>query len=59
MRALAKTKTMSLSDHSLNRDVLRKGSLKVTPGLPLPTPAEKDVFTHLGLPYREPQERDW
>ncbi|KAK6487311.1 DNA polymerase lambda-like [Huso huso] len=59
MRALAKTKTMSLSEHSLNRDVLRKGSLKVTPGLPLPTPAEKDVFTHLGLPYREPQERDW
>ncbi|XP_058891253.1 DNA polymerase lambda-like [Acipenser ruthenus] len=59
MRALAKTKTMSLSEHSLNRDVLRKGSLKVTPGLPLPTPAEKVVFTHLGLPYREPQERDW
>ncbi|MGH0133131.1 UNVERIFIED_CONTAM: hypothetical protein FKN15_021935 [Acipenser sinensis] len=59
MRALAKTKTMSLSEHSLNRDVLRKGCLKVTPGLPLPTPAEKDVFTYLGLPYREPQERDW
>ncbi|KAJ8284924.1 hypothetical protein COCON_G00037740 [Conger conger] len=59
MRALAKTKRMSLSEHSLNRDVLRQGSLKVCTGVPLPTPTERDVFTHLGIPYREPQERDW
>ncbi|XP_015203113.2 DNA polymerase lambda isoform X1 [Lepisosteus oculatus] len=59
MRALAKTKNMSLSEHSLNKDVLRQGSLKVSTGAPLPTPTEKDVFRHLGLPYREPQDRDW
>ncbi|XP_029545231.1 DNA polymerase lambda [Salmo trutta] len=59
MRALAKTKRMSLSEHSLNSDVLRQGSLKVYGGTPLPTLTEKDVFTHLGIPFREPQERDW
>uniref|UniRef100_A0A674EQW5 DNA-directed DNA polymerase n=1 Tax=Salmo trutta TaxID=8032 RepID=A0A674EQW5_SALTR len=59
MRALAKTKHISLSEHSLNSDVLRKGCLKVYGGTPLPRLAEKDVFTHLGIPFREPQERDW
>ncbi|KAL1005887.1 hypothetical protein UPYG_G00065170 [Umbra pygmaea] len=59
MRALAKTKRMSLSEHSLNSDVLRQGSVKVYVGTPLPVLTEKDVFTHLGIPFREPQERDW
>ncbi|MEQ2198725.1 hypothetical protein XENOCAPTIV_017317, partial [Xenoophorus captivus] len=59
MRALAKTKNMSLSEHSLNKDVVRQGSLKVHGGTPLPTPTEKDVFSLLGIPYRAPQERDW
>ncbi|XP_015239789.1 PREDICTED: DNA polymerase lambda [Cyprinodon variegatus] len=59
MRALAKTKNMSLSEHSLNKDVVRQGSLKVHGGTPLPTPTEKDVFSLLGIPYRPPQERDW
>ncbi|XP_061588641.1 DNA polymerase lambda [Cololabis saira] len=59
MRALAKTKNMSLSEHSLNKDVVRQGSLKVHAGTPLLTPTEKDVFTLLGIPYREPHERDW
>ncbi|XP_048843754.1 DNA polymerase lambda [Brienomyrus brachyistius] len=59
MRALAKTKKMSLSEHSLNRDVMRQGSLKVCAGIPLSTPTERDVFTYLGIPYREPHERDW
>ncbi|XP_047214235.1 DNA polymerase lambda-like [Girardinichthys multiradiatus] len=59
MRALAKTKNMSLSEHSLNKDVVRQGSLKVHGGTPLPTPTEKDVFNLLGIPYRAPQERDW
>ncbi|XP_069836275.1 DNA polymerase lambda isoform X2 [Dendropsophus ebraccatus] len=59
MRALAKTKGMSLSEHSLNKGVVRNGSLKVNPGYPLPTPTERDVFEILGLPYREPHERDW
>uniref|UniRef100_UPI003AAD08A7 DNA polymerase lambda isoform X2 n=1 Tax=Centroberyx gerrardi TaxID=166262 RepID=UPI003AAD08A7 len=59
MRAMAKTKRMSLSEHSLNKDVLRQGSTKVYGGTPLPTPAEKDVFNLLGIPFREPHERDW
>ncbi|XP_008114266.2 DNA polymerase lambda [Anolis carolinensis] len=60
MRALAKTKGMSLSEHALSRGVVRgHGGLKTVPGLALPTPTEKDVFLLLGLPYREPQERDW
>ncbi|XP_007909582.1 DNA polymerase lambda [Callorhinchus milii] len=59
MRALAKTKQMSLSEHSLNRDVLRSGATKISRGLPLSTPTERDVFQCLGLPYREPHERDW
>ncbi|XP_078499745.1 DNA polymerase lambda isoform X2 [Lissotriton helveticus] len=59
MRALAKTKGMSLSEHSLNKDVVRNGSVKVSTGFPLQTAAEKDVFELLGLPYREPHERDW
>ncbi|KAL2769394.1 DNA polymerase lambda isoform b [Daubentonia madagascariensis] len=60
MRALAKTKGMSLSEHALSTDVVRNTQgLKVGPGRVLPTPTEKDVFRLLGLPYREPAERDW
>ncbi|KAM9064991.1 DNA polymerase lambda isoform 2-T3 [Sarcophilus harrisii] len=60
MRALAKTKGMSLSERSLYTAVVRDGrGLKVGPGRALPTPTEKDVFRLLGLPYREPSERDW
>lgn len=59
MRALAKTKQMSLSEHSLNKDVVRQGSLKVHGGAPVPTLTEKDVFNVLGIPYRQPHERDW
>ncbi|XP_040002815.1 DNA polymerase lambda [Xiphias gladius] len=59
MRALARTKNMGLSEHSLNKAVVRQGNLKVCGGTPLPTPTEKDVFSLLGIPYREPHERDW
>ncbi|XP_075072378.1 DNA polymerase lambda [Mixophyes fleayi] len=59
MRALAKTKGMSLSEHSLNKNVVRNGSVKVNTGYPLPTPTERHVFEILGLPFREPHERDW
>lgn len=59
MRALAKTKSMSLSEHSLNKNVVRKGSMKVFGGAPLPTLTERDVFNLLGIPYRQPNERDW
>ncbi|KFQ18043.1 DNA polymerase lambda [Merops nubicus] len=60
MRALAKTKGMSLSEHALSSAVVRgPGGVKVASGRTLPTPTERDVFVQLGLPYREPPERDW
>ncbi|XP_063817955.1 DNA polymerase lambda [Pseudophryne corroboree] len=59
MRALAKTKGMSLSEHSLNMNVVRNRSVKVNAGYPVPTPTERHVFEVLGLPFREPHERDW
>ncbi|XP_048464991.1 DNA polymerase lambda [Rhincodon typus] len=59
MRALAKTKGMSLSEHSLNYHVLRKGSAKLTTGVIISTTTEQDIFEHLGLLYRKPHERDW
>ncbi|CAN9509939.1 unnamed protein product [Ophioblennius macclurei] len=59
MRALAKTKRMSLSEHSLNRDVVRHGAVKMHGGTALATPTEKDVFGLLGIPFRPPNERDW
>ncbi|KFQ51178.1 DNA polymerase lambda [Pelecanus crispus] len=60
MRALAKTKGMSLSEHALSSAVVRgPGGIKVASGHALPTPTERDVFIQLGLPYREPSERDW
>lgn len=60
MRALAKTKGMSLSEHALRTAVVRSTQgAKVRPGQVLPTPTEKDVFQLLGLPYRAPAERDW
>ncbi|KAL1788271.1 DNA polymerase lambda isoform X1 [Sigmodon hispidus] len=60
MRALAKTKGMSLSEHALSAAVVRNSQgVKLGPGQVLPTPTEKDIFRLLGLPYREPAERDW
>nr|XP_020026834.1 DNA polymerase lambda isoform X2 [Castor canadensis] len=60
MRALAKTKGMSLTEHALSAAVVRNTQgFKVGHGQVLPTPTEKDVFRILGLPYREPAERDW
>ncbi|XP_069756472.1 DNA polymerase lambda isoform X4 [Narcine bancroftii] len=59
MRALAKAKQMSLSEHSLNCQVLRKGNIKVSKGIAIPTPTERTIFEKLGLMYREPHERDW
>ncbi|XP_029290923.1 DNA polymerase lambda [Cottoperca gobio] len=59
LRAMAKTKRMSLSEHSLNKDVVRQGSLKVYGGTPFATLTEMDVFSVLGIPYRQPHERDW
>ncbi|XP_012873002.1 PREDICTED: DNA polymerase lambda [Dipodomys ordii] len=59
MRALAKTKGMSLSEHALSTAVVRNTQGSKVCGQVLPTPTEKEVFRLLGLPYREPAERDW
>ena len=59
MTLLAKKNEMSLSEHSLNTGVVRRGSEKIFEGTPLPVFNEKDVFDYLGLQYREPHERDW
>ncbi|XP_048744218.2 DNA polymerase lambda-like isoform X2 [Ostrea edulis] len=58
LRLLAKKSGMSLSEHSLNTGVIRKGNEKIFEGTPLPTPTEESVFKHLGVPYRPPEERD-
>ena len=60
LRALAKTKSMSLSEHSLNRGVVRGGGgVKLSAGVPVATVTEEEVFSRLGVPYREPHQRDW
>ncbi|XP_028395240.1 DNA polymerase lambda-like [Dendronephthya gigantea] len=59
MRLLARKKGMSLSEHSLNTGVIRKGQERLTEGTPLTVAHEKDVFKYLGLDYLEPHERDW
>ncbi|XP_052772608.1 DNA polymerase lambda-like [Mya arenaria] len=58
LRHLAKKMNMSLSEHSLNVGVVRRGSEKIYEGTPVPTPTEESVFVKLGVPYRPPEERD-
>ncbi|KAF2365000.1 DNA polymerase beta palm domain [Trinorchestia longiramus] len=58
MRLLATKMGMSLSEHGLHTNVVRKGSEKLTNGYLLATPTEESIFQHLGLPYRAPRERD-
>lgn len=59
MRSLAHKYEMSLSEHSLNKNVKRKGNAKVSDGEPIKTLTEEDVFKCLNLPYRKPEERDF
>ncbi len=59
MRLLATKMGMSLSEHSLVRNVVRgAGREKLNEGEAVPSAQERDVFEHLGLPYREPRERN-
>ncbi|XP_072032777.1 DNA polymerase lambda-like [Amphiura filiformis] len=58
MRALAKKKGMSLSEHALCTGVVRSGTVKINKGTSLPVNSEEDVFRYLGLEYRDPEERD-
>ncbi|XP_076103437.1 DNA polymerase lambda-like [Mytilus galloprovincialis] len=58
LRYLAKKCGMSLSNHALRKDVVRKGTQKIYEGTVIPTPTEESVMTLLGVPYRPPNERD-
>jgi DNA polymerase/3'-5' exonuclease PolX len=59
MRLLARKMGMSLSEHSLNKNVARRGTEKVNTGERLQSPTEESVFKILGIPYRKPEERDF
>ena len=59
MRLLARHMGMSLSEHSLNRNVARKGTEKLNTGERMATASEEDVFRLLNLKYRSPEERDF
>ena len=58
MRLLATKLGMSLSEHSLRGGVVREGKEKMNEGFVMETPTEESIFEHLGLKYREPNERD-
>lgn len=59
MRALAKAKGYSLSDHGLVRaqKVASQNIVRGTTNL-APAECERDIFAHLGLEYREPWDRN-
>ena len=61
MRLLATKSGMSLSEHSLRKNIIRGGQgkkEKLNKGTILSTPTEESVFKHLGLTYRPPTERN-
>ncbi len=59
MRLLATKMGMSLSEHALVAEVARgRDREKLNEGKVVSTPDEKAVFDILGLPYREPRERN-
>eukprot|EP00039_Didymoeca_costata_P014451 m.233686 g.233686 ORF g.233686 m.233686 type:complete len:488 (-) comp16028_c0_seq11:1933-3396(-) len=59
MRALAKRKGLSLSQHGLKRDVVRFKGEKTHEGILIPgLDSEKDYFHALGLVYLKPEDRN-
>ena len=61
MRLLATKVGMSLSEHSLRKNIIRGGQgkkEKLNKGTILSTPTEESIFEHLGLIYRPPTERN-
>lgn len=59
MRLFAQKKGMHLSDKGLFTNIKRIKSDRVNDGVRVPNiRTERDVFEALGLPYREPHERD-
>lgn len=58
MRLLALKKGYSLSQHGLFKGVVRVGRTKTTNGTLVEGRSERKIFEALGLPYREPSERN-
>ncbi|KAK3883805.1 hypothetical protein Pcinc_011891 [Petrolisthes cinctipes] len=58
MRLLATKMGMSLSEHGLRVGIVRQGREKLNDGVLVDTPTEESIFTHLGLQYRPPHDRD-
>jgi DNA polymerase/3'-5' exonuclease PolX len=59
MRHLARKLGYSLSEKSLNKNVIRKGSEKLNTGERFTIRTEEDIFKILNLTYRQPEERDF
>ncbi|CAF0717193.1 unnamed protein product [Brachionus calyciflorus] len=59
MRHLAAKLGLSLSEKSLNKNVIRKGKEKINVGEKIITNTEEDIFRILNIPYRMPEERDF
>lgn len=57
MRLYCQKKGMSLSDKDL-KPVIRVSKEKVHEGAPIVCTTEKEIFAAVGLPYKEPWERD-
>lgn len=58
MRLLAQKKGYSLNQHGLFKNVVRVNRLKTTGGTLVEGRSERKIFKALGLPYREPSERN-
>ena len=57
MRLLAKKNGMSLSEHALKKNVIRKGSEKINEGETIVMNSEESIFKYLNLKYRRPEVR--
>ena len=58
IRLLASRKGMRLNQHGLFKDAMRgKGREKVTEGELVESKSEKEIFGHLGVPWRPPEHR--
>ena len=58
MRLFATKMGMSLSEHALVENVVRRRREKLNEGSAVATPTEESIFERLGLPYRAPHERN-
>ena len=55
MRLLARKNGMALSEHSLQKNVFRKGTEKINNGERINTPTEESIFKYFNLKYRSPE----